>query len=216
MTDKDSCISGSPEAGGHPTDCEILEGYRKRSQEKMEHQLTSQEKLVLAKAEPIRLLLLDVDGVLTDGSLIYAENGVESKTFNTQDGLGIRLVQKGGIDVGIITARTSPMVLKRGEELGMKYIYQGAKSKLDAFKKIISDTGFKPYQICYMGDDLIDLSLLTRVGLAACPANAVNEVKEICHFISDKPGGQGAVRQTCELILRAQGQFETMVQQFLC
>lgn len=182
----------------------------------MEYQPTQQEKLILAKAEPIQLLLLDVDGVLTDGSLIYSENGVESKMFNTQDGLGIRLVQKGGVDVGIITARKSPMVQKRGEELDMKYICQGAKTKLDAFKNIIDQAGIKPYQVCYMGDDLIDLSVLTRVGLAACPANAVDEVKEICHFITDRAGGSGAVRQTCELILRAKGRYEELVQRFLC
>jgi 3-deoxy-D-manno-octulosonate 8-phosphate phosphatase (KDO 8-P phosphatase) len=212
-----SCTSGNPEDGDHyPSDCEILEGYRQRSREKMARPSTSEEKLVLAKAEPVLLLLLDVDGVLTDGSLVYSENGVESKTFNTQDGLGIWLVQKGGVDVGIITARTSPMVQKRGEELGMKYICQGAKNKLGAFKDILDQSAVKPYQVCYMGDDLIDLSLLTRVGLAACPANAVAEVKEISHFVADRTGGNGAVRQTCELILRAKGRYEELVQQFLC
>ena len=182
----------------------------------MENQPTQPDKLILAKAEQISLLLLDVDGVLSDGSLIYMENGVESKTFNTQDGLGIRLVQKGGVDVGIITARQSPMVQKRGEELDMKYICQGAKNKLEAFKDIMEQAGIKPYQVCYMGDDLIDLSLLSRVGLAACPANAVDEVKEICHFVTARTGGNGAVRQTCELILRAKGRYEELVQQFLC
>lgn len=217
MSDKDPCISGNPGDGdGHPSDCDILEGYRKRSQEKADRRPSEQEKLILAKAEPVSLLLLDVDGVLTDGSLIYSENGVESKVFNTQDGLGIRLVQKGGVDVGIITARKSPMVQKRGEELDMKYICQGAKNKLDAFKDIVKRAGVKPYQVCYMGDDLIDLGLLTRVGLAACPANAVAEVKEACHFITDRTGGSGAVRQTCELILRAKGRYEELVQQFLC
>jgi len=182
----------------------------------MEHQPSHEEKLVLARAEPVALLLLDVDGVLTDGSLIYSENGVESKTFNTQDGLGIRLAQKGGVEVGIITARTSEMVRKRGEELDMKYICQGARNKLEAFKEISGQAGIKPYQVCYMGDDLIDLALLSRVGLAACPANAVDEVKQACHYISDRAGGSGAVRQTCELILRAKGRYEELVQQFLC
>jgi len=216
MTNKDSCISGSSGSGDqHPSDCEILAGYRRRAWEKSEQPLTQQDKLLLAKAEPIRLLLLDVDGVLTDGSLIYTETGVEAKAFNTQDGLGIRLVQKAGVDVGVITARRSPIVQKRGEELDMKYIFQGARNKLDAFKKILDQSGIKPYQVCYMGDDLIDLGLLTRVGLAVCPINAVDEVKERCHFITDSAGGAGAVRQACMLIVRAKGRYEELVQQFL-
>ncbi len=201
--------------GSHPSDCEILEGYRSRSRER-NRQPSEEEKLVLAKAEPVQLLLLDVDGVLTDGSLIYSNKGVESKTFNTQDGLGIRLVQQAQVEVGIITARTSKLVQKRAEELGMKYIRQGAKNKGTEFKAILSLAGLKPYQVCYMGDDLIDLPLLTRVGLAACPANAVSEVKDVCHFISHTSGGKGAVREACDLIIRAKGLHEKLVQQFLC
>lgn len=197
-----------------PSDCEILEGYRARSRERS-RQPSEQEKLVLAKAEPVRLLLLDVDGVLTDGSLIYSNKGVESKTFNTQDGLGIRLMQQAEVEVGIITARTSQLVQQRAEELGMKYICQGAKNKRAEFKAILEKAGLKPYQICYMGDDLIDLALLTRVGLAACPANAVNEVRQRCHFICDRSGGFGAVREVCDLIIRSKGLHEKLVQQFL-
>lgn len=181
----------------------------------MEQRPTEQLKLLYAKAEPILLLLLDVDGVLTDGSLVYSQNGIESKAFNTQDGLGLRLATQGGVETGIITARTSPMVRKRAEELGMKYLYQGVENKLDTFRTILDRAGCRPYQVCYMGDDLIDLGLLSRVGLAACPANAVPEVKDICHFVADRPGGSGAVRQTCELILRAKGRYQALVQQFL-
>lgn len=198
----------------HPSDCDILEGYRRRAREKKPTP-TEEERVLLAKAEPIRLLLLDVDGVLTDGRLYYSDEGIESKTFNTKDGLGIRLVQKAGVMTGIITARQSRLVARRAEELDMDHIRQGARNKLEELKSILSETGLKPYQVCYMGDDLIDLSLLTRVGLAACPADAVESVKEICHFISRRPGGDGAVREICDLIVQAKGLYDKLVQQFL-
>ena len=168
----------------HPSDCQILEGYRQRSEQRRKQDDSPEHKLLMAKAEPIQILLLDVDGVLTDGSLIYFENGVEGKSFNTKDGLGIKLVQQCGIEVGIITARSSQLVQKRGEELGMKYILQGVGNKLEAFKTLLKQSGLKPYQVCYMGDDLIDLAVLSRSGLAACPADAVSEVREACHFTS--------------------------------
>jgi 3-deoxy-D-manno-octulosonate 8-phosphate phosphatase (KDO 8-P phosphatase) len=201
-------------AGAHPSDCDILEGYRRRAREK-KRVPTEEERVLLAKAEPIRLLLLDVDGVLTDGRLYYSDEGIESKTFNTKDGLGIRLVQKSEVLTGIITARQSRLVARRAEELGMDHIRQEARNKLEELKSILTETGLKPYQVCYMGDDLIDLSLLTRVGLAACPADAVESVKEVCHFISRHPGGGGAVRETCELIVQAKGLYDQLVQQFL-
>lgn len=202
-----------PEA--HPSDCEILDAYRTRSRARQQ-QPSEAERLLLAKAEPVRLLLLDVDGVLTDGSLIYSENGAEAKSFNTQDGLGIQLVQKAGVDVGIITARSSELVRRRAEELGMKYIAQGVANKLVAFKEILRQASLKPYQVCYMGDDWIDLSLLTRVGLAVCPANAVAEVQEACHWVTDRTGGGGAVRDACDLIVRSRGLRDALLQEFLC
>ena len=211
MTDNSKhCASG----GSHPSDCEILEGYRHRAREKG-RPLSEEERVVLAKAEPIRLLLLDVDGVLTDGTLIYSDEGVESKAFNIKDGLGIKLVQQAKVMTGIITARTSNLVARRAEELGMEHIRQGAHNKLGEFKSILRETGLKPYQVCYMGDDLIDLGLLTRVGLAACPANAVEAVKDACHFIASRPGGTGAVRETCDLIIQAKGLHDTLLQEFL-
>jgi 3-deoxy-D-manno-octulosonate 8-phosphate phosphatase (KDO 8-P phosphatase) len=201
--------------GSHPSDCEILDGYRTRSRER-QHQPTEEERLLYAKAEPLRLLLLDVDGVLTDGALLYTETGVEAKSFNTQDGLGLRLVQKAGVEVGLITARSSDLVDRRARELDMKYIRQGVVNKLDTFKEIIRTAGLKPYQVCYMGDDWIDLSLLTRVGLAACPANGVAEVQEVCHWVARRGGGAGAVRELCDLIIRAKGVRDSLLQQFLC
>ena len=200
--------------GAHPSECDILEGYRRRAQKK-KRTPTEEERVLLAKAEPIRLLLLDVDGVLSDGKLYYSDEGVESKAFNIKDGLGIKLVQKAEVQTGIITARQSRLVARRAEELGMDHVRQGARNKLDEFKAILTETGLKPYQVCYVGDDLIDLSLLTRVGLAACPADAVESVKEACHFISRHPGGGGAVREICDLIVQAKGVYEKLVQQFL-
>ena len=212
MSDSTSSCSN----GSHPSDCEILEGYRTRVRERMQEKPSDEERLLLAKAEPIRLLLLDVDGVLTDGSLLYTEDGIQAKAFNTQDGLGIRLVQRCKIDVGIITARSSNLVQRRAEELTMKYISQGGGNKYETFKTIIAQAGLKPYQVCYMGDDWIDLGLLSRVGLAACPANAVSEVKGICHMVTDRSGGFGAVRQVCDLLVRAKGVQDSLLQEFLC
>ena len=212
MSDSTSSCSN----GSHPSDCEILEGYRTRVRERMQEKPSDEERLLLAKAEPIRLLLLDVDGVLTDGSLLYTEDGIEAKAFNTQDGLGIRLVQRCKIDVGIITARSSNLVQRRAEELTMKYISQGGGNKYETFKTIIAQAVLKPYQVCYMGDDWIDLGLLSRVGLAACPANAVSEVKGICHMVTDRSGGFGAVRQVCDLLVRAKGVQDSLLQEFLC
>ena len=199
----------------HPTDCQILEGYRTRSRQRAEYWQTPEMKVLFAKAEAIKLLLLDVDGVLSDGTLIYSESGDEAKAFNTQDGLGIRLVQKGGVAVGLITARQSDIVQRRGEELGMAYIRQGIGKKRDAYREIRDQAGLKPFEVSYMGDDWIDLPLLSRVGLAACPANAVPEVQDVCHFIANRPGGHGAVRELCDLILRAKGQHQNLLQDFM-
>ena len=127
MTDD---VKNCGSAGAHPSDCDILEGYRRRAREK-KRVPTEEERVLLAKAEPIRLLLLDVDGVLTDGRLYYSDEGIESKTFNTKDGLGIRLVQKSEVLTGIITARQSRLVARRAEELGMDHIRQGARNKLE-------------------------------------------------------------------------------------
>ena len=200
---------------GHPSDCEILEQYRSRSQQRIKENNSPERKVLLAKAEPLQLLLLDVDGVLSDGSLIYTENGIEGKTFNTKDGLGIKLVQQCGIEVGLITARTSQLVQKRGEELGMKYIIQGVGNKLDTFKAILKQSLLKPFQVGYMGDDWIDLALLSRVGFAACPSNGVPEVRDICHFISTYRGGEGAVREVCDIIIQAKGCRDSLLHTYL-
>jgi 3-deoxy-D-manno-octulosonate 8-phosphate phosphatase (KDO 8-P phosphatase) len=164
--------------------------------------------LTLAKAKDIKLLLLDVDGVLTDATLIYSHDGTESKEFNSQDGLGLRMLQDSGIKVGIITARQSEVVQRRSKDLKIRYCYQAAVDKLSAYKEICKDSGLKPYQIAYMGDDWLDMVLLKRVGLAIAPANAVQEVKEMVHYVTEQSGGKGAVREICTLIMEATGKYQ--------
>lgn len=168
----------------------------------------------MARAKEIKLLLLDVDGVLTDGSLLYSSSGEESKPFNTQDGFGIRLLQEAGIYVGIITARKSELVQRRATELKMRYIYQGNSKKNIAFTEILKSSGLKPFQVAYMGDDWLDLIILQQVGLAVTPANGVDEIKEIVHYITEQPGGLGAVRDCCNLILESQNMLTKLLQKY--
>ncbi len=213
--DNESCSSPS-QPGAYPSDCEVLEGYRRRSREKAENEGRSQAwQAALPKAKMVRLLLLDVDGVLTDGNLIYSHEGKESKAFNTQDGFGLRMLQDAGVEVGIITARSSEALIRRSEDLKITHLYQGAKNKLDAYKEIIKKTGLKPFEIAYMGDDWLDMVLLKRVGLAVAPANAVKEVREMVHYTSEQSGGHGAVRELCDLILEAQGRHKEFFQLYM-
>jgi 3-deoxy-D-manno-octulosonate 8-phosphate phosphatase (KDO 8-P phosphatase) len=198
----------------YPSDCEILEGYRTKARERDSEKDDPYRLRALARAKEIKLLLLDVDGVLTDGNLLYSGSGEESKSFNTQDGFGLRLLGEAGIDVGVITARKSEVVARRAAELKMRYIYQGVASKNDAFRDVMKVAGLKPYQIAYMGDDWLDLVLLQQVGLAIAPANGVREVKAVAHFITERPGGGGAVRDGCDLIIEAQNLLQELLQKY--
>ena len=197
----------------YPSDCELLAQMRNRSQQ--QEAPYPHSKPLLDRAAKIRLLLLDVDGVLTDGTLIYDSEGRESKGFNTQDGFGIRLLQEAGIDVGVITARKSEAVKKRCENLNMRYIYMGQGNKIVAYNEITQKSGLKPVEICYMGDDWLDMILLKRVGLAAAPANAVTEIQQMVHIVTERGGGMGAVREICALILQAKGLLESMLQSYM-
>jgi 3-deoxy-D-manno-octulosonate 8-phosphate phosphatase (KDO 8-P phosphatase) len=199
---------------GYPSDCEVLEGYRAAARERDMLKNDPQRKRALAKAAPIKLLLLDVDGVLTDGNLFYSGETGEAKSFNTQDGFGLRLLREAGIDVGIITARESAVVARRATELKLNYIYQGMGNKNEAFRQIMRASGLKPFEIAYMGDDWLDLVLLQQVGLAIAPANGVREVREVAHFITERPGGSGAVRDACDLILEAQNKVSELLQKY--
>ncbi len=183
--------------------CELKEEYRAPA-----------GKPALTRAKDIKLLLLDVDGVLTDGTLVYTGSNEESKSFHTQDGFGIRLLQQVGIEVGVITARRSELVKRRAEELKMSYIYQGIPDKITAFNEIVKSSDLKPFEIAYMGDDWLDLTILQQVGLAVAPANGVQEVKEIAHYITVLPGGHGAVRDCCNFILEAQNLHTDLLQKY--
>lgn len=204
-----------PEDCQHPSDCQILAAYQESARQKQHLELADQTRLLYPKAAPVELLLLDVDGVLTDGSLIYTENGLEGKAFNTQDGLGIRLVQKIDIEVGIITARSSELVARRANELGIRHLIQGVAKKNEAYQELLHQQDLKPYQVCYMGDDWLDLAILTKVGFAVCPANSVAAVQEHCHFVTTRGGGYGAVREVCELLLKSKGKFKMLLQHYL-
>jgi 3-deoxy-D-manno-octulosonate 8-phosphate phosphatase (KDO 8-P phosphatase) len=192
-----------------------MDGYRRMAREREENKLPAGvSQLVFEKARNIRLLLLDVDGVLTDGTLYYSSSGEEQKAFNTQDGFGITLLRQAGIETGIITARKSEMVQRRAEELKFTHIYQGARKKNEAFREILKNSGLKPFEVAYMGDDWLDLILLRQVGLALCPANGVEEVKAAVHYVTERAGGQGAVRDACSLILSARGVLQKLLGEY--
>jgi len=202
-------------AGDYPSDCELTSALREQARKK--HKPTPRSaawQALLPRAKKIELLLLDVDGVLTDGTIVYTEGGGESKGFNTQDGFGLRLLQDSGVAVGLITARTSEAVSRRATDLGFAHLYQGRKDKVAVYEEILKKTGLRPLQTAYMGDDWLDLSLLGRVGLSAAPANSVAEVKQWVHYVCEQGGGQGAVRECCELILEGRGQLATLLSQY--
>jgi 3-deoxy-D-manno-octulosonate 8-phosphate phosphatase (KDO 8-P phosphatase) len=155
-----------------------------------------------------------VDGVLTDGTILYTEEGGESKAFNTQDGLGLRLLQDAGVGVGLITARLSRAVAKRAADLGFAHLYAGREDKAAAYQEVLEKTGLKPAQTAYMGDDLLDLPVLLKVGCSFAPANAVPEVRQRVHYTTARAGGHGAVREVCEMILEARGQLAAILAGF--
>ncbi|MCQ2754202.1 MAG: HAD hydrolase family protein [bacterium] len=156
------------------------------------------------KAKNIKLLAFDVDGVLTDGSITYDENGVEYKTFNVKDGHGLVRMQKTGFITAIITARNNGTVEHRAKNLNITELCQGQKYKLPALDEILKKYNFTYENVAYMGDDIPDLCILEKIALACCPNDAVDEVLNVCNFISSKNGGRGAVRELCDFILESQ------------
>lgn len=169
----------------------------------------------MKKAQNIRMLILDVDGVLTNGTIVYTDAGEEYKCFNTQDGLGIRLLVQEGIRVALITGRDSKAVSRRAEDLGLDDLYQGISDKVAAFRDLQKKTEISPEQVCFVGDDLVDLPLLTQVGFAVAVANAVEEVKQHADYVTTSLGGRGAVREVCELILKSQGKWKHCLSRYL-
>ncbi|MCD7879631.1 MAG: HAD-IIIA family hydrolase [Candidatus Gastranaerophilales bacterium] len=156
------------------------------------------------RAAKIKMVVFDVDGVMTDGSITYDDKGIEYKTFNAKDGQGIVMITKAGIITAIITARESAVVKHRFNNLGMTKLYMGQKHKIIALRELLAEYNLDASQVAYMGDDLPDICVLKEVGFACCPSDAVNEVKDICHFISAKRGGRGAVRELTDLIYKIQ------------
>lgn len=168
-----------------------------------------------ARAAKIRMLVLDVDGVLTDGKLYFDHAGNELKAFNTRDGLGMKALQRSGIEVAVITGRKSEAVSHRMAQLEIQHVYQGREDKLNAFLHLLELTGLEASQVCFAGDDWIDLPLLLRVGLAVSVADGEERVKEHAHWITQRNGGDGAVREICNLILAAQGKDQDILDEIL-
>jgi 3-deoxy-D-manno-octulosonate 8-phosphate phosphatase (KDO 8-P phosphatase) len=164
--------------------------------------------------QPIRLILSDVDGVLTDGGITIDNQGVESKQFHVRDGQGIRLWHKAGYRFGLITLRSSQIVKIRVAELGIEIIRQGIEHKLEAMQEIIADLRLTTKQVCYIGDDLPDLPLVRSVGLGVAVADACAELCQAAKYVTTLHGGRGAVRETIELILKAQRRWEDLIQTY--
>ena len=170
---------------------------------------------ITQKATAIRLVIFDVDGVLTDGSLFIGDDGQEYKAFNSKDGHGMVMLQQSGVKIAIITGRTSEVVWIRMASLGIERVYQGRREKLPAYEEIKQITGFADEQIAYVGDDVVDLPVMTRVGFAVAVQDAHGLTKQHAHWVTPSGGGRGAAREVCELIMDAQGTLQSALRPYL-
>ncbi len=170
---------------------------------------------ILEKAAKIKLVIFDIDGVLTTGALYLGDDGQEYKAFNSKDGHGLRMLQDGGVNVAILTGRSSNVVAHRARDLGITQVYQGKRQKLPAYLEILEASGLTAEQIAYVGDDVVDLPVMTRVGLAICVQDGHSFVKKHAHWITEHKGGCGAGRDVCELILEAQGKLDDMLHSYI-
>ena len=170
---------------------------------------------VYLKARAVRLAIFDVDGVLTDGGLHYSDSGEETKVFDVRDGHGMKMLQSSGVALAIITSRTSRLVARRAENLGIDHVFQGVEDKVSAFQAITADLNLDPLACAYMGDDWVDLPVLIRCGLALSVPEAPAAVRERVHYVTRASGGRGAAREACELIMQAQGTFDGQLAAFL-
>jgi 3-deoxy-D-manno-octulosonate 8-phosphate phosphatase (KDO 8-P phosphatase) len=168
-----------------------------------------------SRARRIKLLLMDCDGVLTDGRLWLMADGDEQKTFHARDGQGISLCHHAGLKTGIITGRTSSAVDRRAQDLKISYVRQEAKDKIKALDEILAEAGVSANECAYIGDDVADIPVMQRVGFAAAVADAVPETKQAAHYVTELKGGHGAVREVCDLILKAQGKWDEVMERFL-
>jgi 3-deoxy-D-manno-octulosonate 8-phosphate phosphatase (KDO 8-P phosphatase) len=164
-----------------------------------------------ARCEPIELLVVDVDGVLTDGVIAVDDRGVETKHFHVRDGLAYALWHRAGKQAAILSGRRTTAVERRAAELGIAHVLQGLDRKDEPFRALIGSLGLAPHQVCFVGDDLPDLPVLRAVGLAACPGDAAAEVQGAVHLVTNAPGGRGAVREVVEVILKSQGRWESLL-----
>ncbi len=171
--------------------------------------------MVLNKLKGIKLLILDVDGVLTDGGIIYNDDSTETKVFNVKDGLGIRLLMEAGIHLCIVTGRRSNALLSRCKNLGIDHIYDGVGNKVDVLDTLLDRTGLSASEVAFIGDDLPDLSLMKKIGLSIAVADAHNTILENADMVTSAKGGHGAVREACEAILKGKGLWENILERFL-
>ena len=172
------------------------------------------KKLDQERLKLIKLLILDVDGVLTDGKIIYNDRGEEIKAFDVKDGHGIKLLMRSGMEIALITGRESEVVLHRARDLGIEQVYQKVTNKIEVYEKILNDKKLEDENVGFVGDDLVDIPVLKRVGFSAAVLDAVSEVKEIADYIASKKGGGGAVREICELLLKAQNKWKGVTERY--
>ena len=170
--------------------------------------------MIEEKARKIKLLVMDVDGVLTDGRVIYANSGDELKFFDVTDGMGLVLWSRAGLKSAILTAKKSRVVSKRSKEVHIDRVYQNALRKAEAFEKILIDFKVFPEEVCFIGDDVIDIPVLKRVGLAVCVPNSVQEAKDEAHHVTKREGGRGAVREVIDMILKIQGKWNEVTKRY--
>ena len=173
------------------------------------------EEEIRKRATQIKLLILDVDGVLTNGGLIWHDDGKESKIFHVHDGHGIRLMQRAGIEVALLTGRSSRVVAHRAQDLGIKLVAQGSKNKLNDYEEMLRQRQLDDLEVAYVGDDLVDVPVFKRVGLAVAVAGSPDYVNSQCHVTTQNQGGEGAVREVCDFILQAQGKWEEVTRPYL-
>ena len=170
---------------------------------------------VMEKAKSIKIVIFDVDGVLTDGTLYLTDSGEEIKAFNSRDGHGMKMLKASGVELAIITARESRCVKLRAEKLNIPLLYQGKKNKLKVFESLVIELGLDMSSCAYVGDDLIDLPVMTHCGLSICVPSSPALVKKHAHYVTNSEGGNGAVREVCEMIMLAQGTLDVQLEKYL-
>ena len=167
------------------------------------------------KAKNIKMLILDIDGVMSDGGIIINGDGTESKRFNAQDGHGVKLWQRAGLETAIISGRVANVTTIRAKQLDIRYVMQGCKEKLPAFESLLEKAGLKASQVVYVGDDTVDIPLVRRAGIGVAVENAVDELKHHADYVTRRSGGYGAVREVVELILKTAGRWEALMERYL-